>query len=60
MKSDLIPSQAQSLLRLSKDKPLSIVLGAGGVRGMAHVGVLEELTAAGIRIDCVAGTSAGA
>jgi len=27
---------------------------------MAQVGVLEELTAAGIRIDCVAGTSAGA
>jgi len=27
---------------------------------MAHIGVLEELSAAGIQIQCVAGTSAGA
>lgn len=39
---------------------IGVALSGGGAAGMAHVGVLAELTAAGIRIDCVAGTSAGA
>ena len=60
MKSDLPESQAQSLLRLSKDKPLSIVLGGGGVRGMAHVGLLESLIEREFRIAEMIGTSVGA
>ncbi len=48
------------MLQLENDKPLSVVLGAGGVRGFAHVGVLEALTACGFRITELVGTSAGA
>lgn len=39
---------------------IGIALSGGGAAAMAHIGVLEELSAAGIVIDCVAGTSAGA
>lgn len=38
---------------------VALVLGSGGVRGMAHIGVLEELEAAGIPIDLIVGCSAG-
>src|SRR5688572_15437726 len=60
MKSDLPDLQTKSLPRLSKDKPLSIVLGAGGVRGLAHVGVLESLIEREFRIAEMVGTSVGA
>ena len=39
---------------------LGIALGGGGVRGAAHVGVLQEIDSAGIKIDSIAGVSAGA
>ncbi len=39
---------------------VGVALSGGGAAGMAHVGVLEELLAAGMEISCVAGTSAGA
>jgi NTE family protein len=39
---------------------LGIALGGGGVRGAAHVGVLQEIDSAGIKIDRIAGVSAGA
>jgi NTE family protein len=39
---------------------VGIALSSGGAAGIAHIGVIEELTKAGISIDCVAGTSAGA
>lgn len=38
---------------------IALVLGGGGVRGMAHIGVLEELEMAGIPIDLIVGCSAG-
>ena len=38
---------------------VALVLGSGGVRGMAHVGVLEVLEKAGIPIDLIVGCSAG-
>jgi NTE family protein len=38
---------------------VALVLGSGGVRGMAHVGVLEVLEDAGIPIDIIVGCSAG-
>lgn len=38
---------------------VALVLGSGGVRGMAHVGVIEELEKAGIPIDLIVGCSAG-
>lgn len=39
---------------------LGLALGAGGARGLAHIGVLEGLAAAGIAVDAIAGTSSGA
>jgi NTE family protein len=38
---------------------VALVLGSGGIRGLAHVGVLEELEKAGIPIDLIVGCSAG-
>lgn len=38
---------------------VALVLGGGGVRGMAHVGVLEVLEEEGIPIDLIVGCSAG-
>ena len=40
--------------------PLTIVLGAGAVRGLAHVGVMLELRAAGFRVQEMIGASVGA
>jgi len=39
---------------------VALVLGGGGLRGFAHVGVLHALEEAGIAPDIVVGTSAGA
>ena len=39
---------------------VGIVLAGGGARGFAHIGVLQELAAAGIAVDRVAGSSIGA
>ncbi len=39
---------------------IGLVLGGGGARGLAHVGVLQALEAHGIQVDAVAGTSMGA
>jgi len=38
---------------------IGLAFSGGAARGMAHVGVLRALSENGIRIDCVAGTSAG-
>ena len=39
---------------------IGLVLGGGGARGGAHLGVLEVLEELRIPFDCVAGTSMGA
>jgi NTE family protein len=39
---------------------VALVLGSGGARGYAHIGVIEELEARGYRIGCIAGCSMGA
>lgn len=43
-------------------KPIhvALVLGGGGARGLAHLGAIRELEAAGIRPDLIIGCSAGA
>ncbi len=45
---------------MSKKKKVSLVLSSGGARGLAHVGVIEELEKRGYEIGEVAGCSAGA
>ena len=39
---------------------ISLVLGSGGARGYAHIGVIEELEAQGFAIRSIAGSSMGA
>jgi NTE family protein len=39
---------------------IGLVLGGGGARGAAHIGVLEVLERLRVPVDCVAGTSMGA
>jgi NTE family protein len=41
-------------------KRIALVLGSGGARGYAHIGVIEELEARGYEIACIAGCSMGA
>src|SRR5262249_44100048 len=41
-------------------RSIGLVLGGGAARAFAHLGVLEELEAAGVTIDRYAGTSMGA
>jgi len=55
------PPSAEPLVLVRKaDRPLiAFVLGGGGARGFAHIGVLKVLDDAGIRADLVVGTSAG-
>ena len=43
------------------DRPrVGLVLGGGGARGAAHIGVLKELERQPIPVDAIAGTSMGA
>jgi len=48
------------LARLVTGAACGLVLGGGGPRGFAHLGVLRALEEAGIPIDLVGGTSIGA
>ncbi|RMF84768.1 MAG: serine protease [Nitrospirae bacterium] len=41
-------------------RTVSLVLGSGGARGLAHIGVIEVLEARGYEIRAIAGTSMGA
>lgn len=44
-----------------RDRPtVSLVLGSGGARGLAHIGVLEVLDERGYRVEAMAGSSQGA
>ncbi|MEP7186452.1 MAG: patatin-like phospholipase family protein [Rhodanobacter sp.] len=47
--------------RPSKGRPtVALALGAGGAKGLAHIGVIEEIEAQGFEITAIAGTSMGA
>lgn len=47
-------------LKKQHKKPVvALVLGSGGARGYAHIGVIEVLEQHGIRPDFIVGTSAG-
>ena len=52
---------AAVLVRTTAVRPvIGLVLGAGGSRGFAHVGVLKALEDAGIEADVIVGVSSGA
>ncbi len=46
--------------RLVTQRAVGLVLGGGGARGLAHIGVIDELLDRDIPIDAIIGTSAGA
>lgn len=45
---------------VENDKSISLVLGSGGARGLAHIGVIRWLDEHGYRIESIAGCSMGA
>lgn len=51
---------SQNNLSQTKRPKVGLVLSGGGARGFAHIGVLKVLSAAGYKIDLIAGTSMGA
>jgi predicted acylesterase/phospholipase RssA/CRP-like cAMP-binding protein len=57
------PALGEGLERLARrlaGRSVGVVLSGGGARGLAHVGVLDELVASGLTIDRVGGCSMGA
>jgi len=43
-----------------RSRGIALALGGGGARGVAHIGVIETLEAAGVPVAALAGSSAGA
>jgi NTE family protein len=50
----------ESLLSIKKKKTVSLVLGSGGARGLAHIGVIHELEQRGYQIRSISACSMGA
>jgi NTE family protein len=58
--TELAQPRAVAIEPVRAARPLvALVLGAGGSRGFAHVGVIKALEAAGIRADIIVGSSSG-
>ncbi|RWS04783.1 neuropathy target esterase sws-like protein, partial [Dinothrombium tinctorium] len=55
-----IHSDFSRLARFLTGTSIGLVLGGGGARGAAHVGMIQAITEAGIPIDIVGGVSIGA
>jgi predicted acylesterase/phospholipase RssA/CRP-like cAMP-binding protein len=53
-------SDLQRIARFLSGTAVGLVLGAGGARAFAHVGVFKALLDHGIAVDCVGGASMGA
>ena len=49
----------ERLARFLTGRAVGLVLGGGGARGFAHIGVIRALEEAGIPIDLIGGTSQG-
>jgi NTE family protein/lysophospholipid hydrolase len=49
----------QRAARRMSERAVGVVLGGGGARGLAHIGVLKALEEAGIPVDVIGGTSMG-
>ena len=58
MNYELFVSLQAKLQKLMKD--IALVLSSGGARGLAHIGVIEELESQGYHIASIAGCSMGA
>ncbi len=53
-------SEHRGSASIASQPRLGIALSGGTARTVAHIGVLKALDRAGVRIDCIAGTSGGA
>jgi len=58
--SETLDEDVERMARRLAGRSLGLVLSGGGARAFSHIGVLEELEAAGVTIDRVAGVSMGA
>lgn len=54
------PQDLARIVRLLSGRGVGLVLGGGGPRGLAHLGVLRALEEAGVPLDTIGGTSIGA
>ena len=54
------PDDVARLARMITGTGCGLVLGGGGARGLAHLGVIRALEEAGVPVDVVGGTSIGA
>jgi predicted acylesterase/phospholipase RssA/CRP-like cAMP-binding protein len=52
--------ELRRLARFLSGRAVGVVLGGGGARGFAHIGVLKALGEAGIPVDLIGGASMGA
>lgn len=53
-------AQMRHLARRLTGNAVGVVLGGGGARGYAHIGVMRALAEAGVEVDMIGGTSMGA
>lgn len=56
---DGVPADIERVGRLLAGQGITLVLGGGGARGYAHIGVIRAIEELGIPIDMVGGTSSG-
>ena len=54
------PGDLARLARIIGDRAVGLVLGGGGARGFAHLGVIRAMEELGIPIDMIGGSSIGA
>lgn len=55
-----IPNQYAQQTDSIQQPKVGVVLSGGGAKGLAHIGVLKVIEAAGVKIDYIGGTSMGA
>lgn len=60
VRTDALADDLRPLAARIAGRSIGLVLGGGGARAFCHLGVLEELEAAGITVDRFAGASMGA
>jgi predicted acylesterase/phospholipase RssA/CRP-like cAMP-binding protein len=55
-----VQSDYERVARFLSGRAVGLVLGGGGARGFAHIGVIRALKEGGVPIDAIGGTSMGA
>lgn len=54
------PTAHSAEMAVARQPTVALALGAGGAKGLAHIGAIEEIQAQGFEITAIAGTSMGA